>query len=236
MKHSLVLQEIVKSEQLYNYIISDYKDINPLFNNSGLFPVIQINTEDLQKYINQNKLYYFHTYNSYDIIKDIYVLIFVYNKDTNSFNIGILSEPDYNISIKKSKVDFIDLTYRLNSNFEYWEPKYCSYNFEKFHCYQCYSSDIFDSKYESQEDLLNYAIKKNLYLLGKYKAEIITLTNAQSYQREFNKNYEERNKLLIEDIKKELEEKKSVAEIQVKSESDKITLLREQLNDLQNSK
>lgn len=136
-KHTIDIIEGVKNfSQMKLFTINNPSEENISFSSDGLYPCIKVTKDEVQKYIDQNKFYYIHTYGEiYNLADDIYGTIIVYNKEDNCYNIGILNMSS-DIGIKSDIITFINLTKRINSDNEYWTPKYCFYNYEKFHNYQ----------------------------------------------------------------------------------------------------
>ena len=130
-KHTIDIIEGVKNfSQMKLFTINNSSEENISFSSDGLYPCIKVTKEEVQKYIEQNKFYYIHTYGEiYNLTDDIYGTIIVYNKEDNCYNIGILNMSS-DIGMKGDIITFINLTKRINSDNEYWTPKYCFYNYE----------------------------------------------------------------------------------------------------------
>ena len=232
-KHTIDIIEGVKNfSQMKLFTINNPSEENISFSNDGLYPCIKVTKEEVQKYIEQNKFYYIHTYGEiYNLTDDIYGTILVYNKEDNCYNIGILNMSS-DIGMKGDIITFINLTKRINSDNEYWTPKYCFYNYEKFHNYQTTLMYLFDTRKESAEDLLLDIIQKYKFKLSKEKANVITLNNKELYQQKFDKLFNERVDELKKEIESILNNEKQKSESEITKLTEKITYTQEDLNNV----
>lgn len=230
-KHTIdVIEGLNNLTQMKLFTINNSSDENVSFTNDGLYPCIKVKKEELQKYIDQNKFYYIHTYGEiYSITDDIYRVIIVYNKEDNCYNMGIINVAS-DVGMKNDIITFINLSKRINNDEAYWISKYCYYNNERFHNYQTTLMYLFDTRKESVEDMLTDIIQKYKFKLSKETANIITLNNKELYQQKYDKLLNER----IESIKKEIEDilsnEKKKSENEIKKLSEKITYTQENLN------
>ena len=160
---------------------------------------------------------------------DIYACVSLYNQNDKKYHLAIT-----NIDNIKNKafqeIHFIDLTTRLAESPEYWTPKYCKYNYERFHNYQTTLTPIFDTEFEAKVDLLECAHERANHKIGKEKAVVISLNNKDVYEREFNKLFEPAVQKLKEDIETELNNRISSAEKNIAKLNTELSYIQEQLN------
>lgn len=233
-KHTI---DIINSDNSILKMFSIEDDISDgvTFSTDGLYPCIEISKDVLNKFKEQNKLYYIHTYGDiYNLVDDINMTIIVYNKETQQYHVGIVNMIN-KLHIESSDyIKFIDLTKRINSDYYYWVSKYCCYNYEKFHTYQTSLIYLFDTMKESQVDMLNDIIQRYKFKMSKEKAAVITLNNKELYQKKFDKLFNEKVEELKKEITSQLQDELSNAEHNIKSLTNKITYVQEDLNKIEN--
>lgn len=233
-KHTI---DIINSDNSTLKMFSIEDDISEqvTFSTDGLYPCIELSKDILNKYKEQNKLYYIHTYGDiYNLIDDVNMTVIAYNKEDEQYHVGIVNMINKKHIESSDYIKFIDLTKRIKSDVEYWIPKYCCYNYEKFHTYQTSLLYLFDTMKESQVDMLNDIIQRYKFKMSKEKATVITLNNKELYQQKFDKIFNERVTELKEEITDQLQDELSKAESNIKSLTNKITYVQEDLNKVEN--
>lgn len=236
IKHTI---DIVDSDNSILKMFSISDDILSLdgitFSNDGLYPCIELSKNILNKFKEQNKIYYSHTYGDiYNLIDDIYMTIIVYNNNDGKYHVGIVSMINKLHIESSDSIKFIDLTERINSDRDYWISKYCYYNYEKFHIYQTNLIYLFDTIKDAKTDMLNDIIQRYKFKMSKEKATVITLNNKELYKQRFNKIFNERVEELKKEINSQLQDELTKSESNIKSLSSKITYVQEDLNKIEN--
>ena len=208
-----------------NLISLVFPDNNQLI--SGKIILERSDIECLQKV---NHIFYIHTFGDiFNLNTDIYACVSLYNPNDKKYHLAIASvDTVKNTSIKE--IQFIDLTSRLAESPEYWTPKYCKYNYERFHNYQTTLTPIFDTEFEAKVDLLECAHERANHKIGKEKAVVISLNNKDVYEREFNKLFEPAVQKLKEDIETELNDRILSAEKNIAKLNTELSYIQEQLN------
>ena len=175
-------------------------------------------------------IFYIHTFGDiFNLNTDIYACVSLYNQNDKKYHLAITSVD--NIKNKTfQEIHFIDLTTRLAESPEYWTPKYCKYNYERFHNYQTTLTPIFDTESEAKVDLLECAHERANHKIGKEKAVVISLNNKDVYEREFNKLFEPAVQKLKEDIETELNDRILSAEKNIAKLNTELSYIQEQLN------
>ena len=234
-KHTI---DIVNSDNSTLKMFSITDDISlddVLFSSDGLYPCIELPKDILNKFKEQNKIYYIHTYGDiYNLTDDINMTIIIYNKEDEQYHVGIVNMINKLHIESSDSIKFIDLTKRINSDIEYWIPKYCCYNYEKFHTYQTSLIYLFDSMEDAQKDMLNNIIQLYKFKMSKEKAAVITLNNKELYKQRFDKIFNKRVEELKKEIMLQLQDELTKAESNIKSLSSKITYVQEDLNKIEN--
>lgn len=210
--------------------------INPVFpdNNQLISGKIILDRSDIEYLQEVNHIFYIHTFGDiFNLNTDIYACVSLYNPNDKKYHLAIASvDTVKNTSIKE--IQFIDLTSRLAESPEYWTPKYCKYNYERFHNYQTTLTPIFDTEFEAKVDLLECAHERVNQKIGKEKAVVVSLNNKDVYEREFNKLFEPALQKLKDDIERELKNKVTTAERNITKLNTELSYIQEQLNTVTN--
>lgn len=219
MKHFINIATPITYSFIKDYVVDecsdtdiDYVKTSQAYTDEHIF----ITEDAYNKYKDNNKIYYMHLCNlvyylNYtDAIKDSVInILFLYIPKDNTYHICQILDP-------KEPTHLIDITVRLTKSFEYWSNFYLEHSFLLNKKITTLKSDdiintiiyFYNTSDEALKSSFKYLKHEVMSYLSVINTEYILYNTDYTYERMYNKIYDEHIEQLKDNIKKELESNK----------------------------